>query len=112
MTKSSGPAEVQVGEITRFTDAELRARVDARLREIGYRCVTLDLRGFRSGSLNEVLTDRARRDLSPQNPVCATFLNTSRRTVVMFCDFLRMRVIGAAANPGKKAATRSASPSS
>lgn len=30
-------------------------RIDAALRELGYRYVTLDLRGFRSGSLNEGL---------------------------------------------------------
>ena len=47
--------EVPVAEIGRLADADLRARVDARLRKIGYQYVTLDLRGFRSGSLNEVL---------------------------------------------------------
>ena len=35
---------------------DLAAPIDAALREAGYRHVTLDLRGFRSGSLNEVLT--------------------------------------------------------
>jgi uncharacterized protein len=33
----------------------LRERIDAALRALGYRYVTLDLRGFRSGSLNEGL---------------------------------------------------------
>jgi len=47
--------EVPAAEIARFADAELRRRVDAALRELGYRYVALDLRGFRSGSLNEVL---------------------------------------------------------
>ncbi len=47
--------EVPAGEISRFADPELRGRVDARFRELGYRYVTLDLRGFRSGSMNEVL---------------------------------------------------------
>ena len=32
---------------------EQRERIDAALRNLGYRFVTLDLRGFRSGSLNE-----------------------------------------------------------
>lgn len=32
-----------------------REHVDARLREIGYAYVTIDLRGLRSGSLNEVI---------------------------------------------------------
>ena len=53
--------EVPAGEIARFADAKLRAHVDARLREIGYRYVSLDLRGFRSGSLNEALTSQQRR---------------------------------------------------
>ena len=34
---------------------EQRERVVARLKELGYRYVTLDLAGFRSGSLNDVL---------------------------------------------------------
>jgi uncharacterized protein len=46
--------EVPAGEIARFADADLRARVDARFRELGFQYVTLDLRGFRSGSLNEI----------------------------------------------------------
>jgi len=32
-----------------------RERIEARLRELGYRFVTLDLKGFRSGSMNEAL---------------------------------------------------------
>lgn len=47
--------EVPPSEIDRFADAGLRARVDAKLRALGYRYVALDLRGFRSGSMNEVL---------------------------------------------------------
>ena len=38
-----------------LADAALRRRVQAELSVIGYRQVTADLRGFRSGSLNEVL---------------------------------------------------------
>lgn len=47
--------EVPATDLDRFADAELRARVDARLRELGFQYVALDLRGFRSGSLNEVV---------------------------------------------------------
>lgn len=47
--------EVPPGEVGRFADAELRGRVDQRLRELGFQYVTLDLRGFRSGSMNEVI---------------------------------------------------------
>jgi uncharacterized protein len=47
--------EVPPEQIARFADAEFRAAVEKKLRELGYQYVTLDLRGFRSGSLNEVL---------------------------------------------------------
>jgi uncharacterized protein len=47
--------EVPAAEIERLAEADLRDRIEARLREMGFRYVTLDLRGFRSGSLNEVL---------------------------------------------------------
>lgn len=45
------PAE-RVGELA---DPALRAKIDAAFREFGYQYVTLDLRGFRSGSMNEVI---------------------------------------------------------
>jgi uncharacterized protein len=51
-------ARIEVGpdELSRFLDEEIRAHVDRRFREIGYTHVTLDLRGYRRGSTNEVLT--------------------------------------------------------
>lgn len=50
-------ARIEVGpdELARFLDEEIRAHVDRRLREIGYAHVTLDLRGYRRGSVNEIL---------------------------------------------------------
>jgi uncharacterized protein len=47
--------EVPAGEIGRFADESLRALAWQALRDAGYAHVTLDLRGFRSGSLNEAL---------------------------------------------------------
>jgi pyridinium-3,5-biscarboxylic acid mononucleotide sulfurtransferase len=47
--------EVEVSEIERMLDATIRDAVDRQLREIGFRFVAVDLRGFRSGSLNEGL---------------------------------------------------------
>ncbi len=47
--------EVLATQIARFADPQLRAQVEHHLRELGYQYVTLDLRGFRSGSMNEVL---------------------------------------------------------
>jgi uncharacterized protein len=51
--------EVPAGELARFADAELRDKIDRELRGLGFDYVALDLRGFRSGSLNEVLVGRA-----------------------------------------------------
>jgi uncharacterized protein len=47
--------EVYPEEISRFMKGSLRGEVVTRLKEIGYRYVTIDLQGFRSGSMNEVL---------------------------------------------------------
>ena len=47
--------EVYPEEMGRFMEVSLREKVVSRLKEIGYRYVTLDLQGFRSGSMNEVL---------------------------------------------------------
>jgi len=47
--------EILKEEMQRLIDGPLREKVADRLKEIGYRYVTLDLQGFRSGSMNEVL---------------------------------------------------------
>jgi uncharacterized protein len=47
--------EIYPEEIGRFLEDSMRERVVRRLKEIGYKYVTLDLQGFRSGSMNEVL---------------------------------------------------------
>jgi uncharacterized protein len=47
--------EVFPEEMSRLMNGSLREKVVNRLKEIGYRYVTLDLQGFRSGSMNEVL---------------------------------------------------------
>ena len=47
--------ELPIDAITRLTDPFLRTAVAARLRELGFRRITLDLEGFRSGSLNDLL---------------------------------------------------------
>lgn len=48
--------EVPSTEIARFADSELRQTVVDRLKQLGYAYVTVDLQGFRSGSLNETLS--------------------------------------------------------
>jgi uncharacterized protein len=47
--------EVAADEIARFADPELRARIDGACRAQGFAYVALDLRGYRTGSLNETL---------------------------------------------------------
>lgn len=47
--------EVEPEEWSRFSDFELRAQIQNELRELGFLYVTLDLVGYRTGSLNEVL---------------------------------------------------------
>lgn len=45
--------EVERAEIARLLEPETREAVDRELRKLGFRFVTVDLKGFRSGSLNE-----------------------------------------------------------
>lgn len=47
--------EVPPNQIAMLTTPDVRARLDAEFRRIGYAYVTIDLRGFRSGSMNEVI---------------------------------------------------------
>ena len=47
--------EVPLAALPHLVEPAVRAQVAARLRELGFRYVTLDLEGFRSGSLNAVL---------------------------------------------------------
>lgn len=47
--------EVEPEDMARFMEENTRQRVVAALKELGYTYVTLDLAGFRSGSMNEAL---------------------------------------------------------
>ena len=44
--------EAEEGELFRWLDPERRARVNAQLKTLGFRFVTLDLEGYRRGSAN------------------------------------------------------------
>ena len=52
-------ARLEIGpqEFDRLLDATLREKIVGRMKELGFVYVTLDLQGFRSGSMNEVLTE-------------------------------------------------------
>jgi uncharacterized protein len=47
--------EVPLSELARLIEPGVREQVVAGLKALGYRYITLDLEGFRSGSLNEIL---------------------------------------------------------
>lgn len=49
--------EVSPGEIERFFDKALREKVVAGLKELGFLYVSLDLAGYRTGSMNEGLRE-------------------------------------------------------
>ena len=55
---------VEVGqqEIARLLDAELRERIVKHLKSLGFTYVTLDLQGYRTGSMNEVLSIEVKAD--------------------------------------------------
>jgi pyridinium-3,5-biscarboxylic acid mononucleotide sulfurtransferase len=57
-------ARLEIGpkEIHRLFDNALREQIVAKLKELGFVYVTLDLQGFRSGSMNEVLTEVEKKD--------------------------------------------------
>jgi len=43
-------------------DNPFRERSSEKLRSLGFKYVTIDLQGFRSGSLNEALTQKQKRE--------------------------------------------------
>jgi len=53
--------EVTPADFPALLDESVRKSIGQRFRSIGYAYVTLDLEGFRSGSMNEVLTSDAKK---------------------------------------------------
>ena len=51
--------EVDRDEMARILDPELFDKISHQFKSLGYQYVTLDLQGFRSGSLNEILKRRS-----------------------------------------------------
>jgi uncharacterized protein len=47
--------EVPLRELSRLMEPTLREEIAARFRELGFQFITLDLEGFRSGSLNAAI---------------------------------------------------------
>ncbi len=59
--------EVPLSEISRMADDTIRNDLSRRLHEIGFRYITLDLDGFRSGSLNDLIDINTRRLYQPES---------------------------------------------
>jgi uncharacterized protein len=53
--------EVHPEDFDKITAEPNRSRIIKKLKSLGFRYITIDLQGFRSGSLNEVLTEAERR---------------------------------------------------
>jgi pyridinium-3,5-biscarboxylic acid mononucleotide sulfurtransferase len=58
--------EVPGGEIARLADAAVREPLARRLRELGFKFVTLDLEGFRTGSMNELIPLELKRQYASE----------------------------------------------
>lgn len=54
--------EVPPEDIARLMDPQLREAIVHRLKQLGYAYVTLDLAGYRTGSLNEILSEDQKKD--------------------------------------------------
>jgi uncharacterized protein len=57
--------EVPISELARLATPTVRESLASRLREIGFRYVTLDLEGFRSGNLNQLVSLETKRLYGP-----------------------------------------------
>jgi uncharacterized protein len=51
--------EIDPSELARALDPEMARRISAAIKPLGFRYVALDLDGYRSGALNEVLPQRS-----------------------------------------------------
>jgi len=54
--------EVHPEDIEKVTTEPARSRIIEKLKSLGFKFVTIDLQGFRSGSLNEALTEEEKRE--------------------------------------------------
>ncbi|MCD4831180.1 MAG: ATP-dependent sacrificial sulfur transferase LarE [Anaerohalosphaeraceae bacterium] len=57
-----GRIEVHKADIAKITAEPMREKIVAKLKSLGFDFVTVDLEGFRSGALNEVLSEEEKQD--------------------------------------------------
>jgi uncharacterized protein len=60
--------EVPLAAVSRLAEDQVRDGLVAKLKELGFRFVTLDLEGFRSGNLNQLVSLQSRRLFQPDAP--------------------------------------------
>lgn len=60
--------EVPLGDLLRLLEPAVHQELVRRLRELGFRYVTLDLEGFRSGNLNQLVSLELQRLFAGQTP--------------------------------------------
>ncbi len=53
--------EVHTQDIAKITAEPIRSQIIEKLKSLGFKFVTVDLQGFRSGSLNEALTEKEKQ---------------------------------------------------
>jgi uncharacterized protein len=58
--------EIPPEQLARFCEGDLREQLLAHLKSLGFKYVTLDLEGFRSGSMNQVLPVESLRMVAPR----------------------------------------------
>ena len=61
---STARIELSPEDIQRVLDPALRAEIVAFMKDTGFTYVTLDLQGYRTGSMNEVLSEETRSKFS------------------------------------------------
>jgi uncharacterized protein len=60
--------EVPIDGLSRLAEPAVREGLAKKLKELGFRYVTLDLEGFRSGNLNELVSLDTKRLFTPATP--------------------------------------------
>ena len=53
--------EVRPDQVEKITSQEIRPKIIEKLKVLGFKYITVDLQGFRSGSLNEALTEEEKQ---------------------------------------------------
>lgn len=60
--------EVPLSDVSRFAAEPVRSELARRFRELGFKYITLDLEGFRSGSLNDLISLDVKTRYQPDSP--------------------------------------------